>query len=181
MDTDLYKNKLNQKGLYLWCTPELAHGRRHSQLHKIGCTTKSFSRRYQNYGGDNHKSQWTANFMLPLEADPDKITEMESYVKKKIYEYSQKHSYEIQPRSKNWMGEYYDVNVVAVDQFKQRVWDLFQEVQLKLNKELINDLQAKLRQLSPAETVIPIKPIEKTTAAQPSDSLWKYAFGRWSG
>lgn len=131
MDTKLYTGKLDKKGLYLWCLPERAEGRQFFQTHKIGMTTRSFGSRNKQYSGIMKQKNWTANFLLPLSVDNDTIKEMETFVKKEVFQYARSRPNDIFPQSKDWTGEYYDVVVREGDNFKQFIFDLFHQVQIK--------------------------------------------------
>ena len=147
MNTQIYNNKLDERGLYFWCLPEKPEGRRFIQTHKIGMTTRSFASRNKQYAGTMKKRNWTCNFLLPLNVDNKKVREMETFVKKKLYDYAIAHPTDIFPQSKNWKGEYYDVVVSEGDSFKQVVFDLFQQIHLKLIKEREDLLQAQTTEI----------------------------------
>ena len=147
MNTQIYTNKLDERGLYFWCLPEKPEGRRFIQTHKIGMTTRSFASRNKQYAGTMKKRNWTCNFLLPLNVDNKKVREMETFVKKELYDYALAHPTDIFPQSKHWKGEYYDVVVSEGDNFKQVVFDLFQQIHLKLIKEREDLLQAQTTEI----------------------------------
>jgi hypothetical protein len=148
MDTKLYTGKLDKKGLYLWCLPERAEGRQFLQTHKIGMTTRSFGSRNKQYSGIMKQKNWTANFLLPLSVDNDTIKEMETFVKKEVFQYAISRPNDIFPQSKDWTGEYYDVVVREGDNFKQFIFDLFHQVQNSdMLKDLINTQKSEIEYL----------------------------------
>ncbi len=150
MNTQFYNDKLDKKGIYLWCLPEHQKGRRFVQPHKIGMTTRPFVVRNKGYSGIQKSTEWTANYLLPLNVDDEKLKEMEKYVKKKLFEYAQAHPMDIFPKSKDWRGEYYDVDCRESDNFKQVVFDLFQQIQNEMIQEredLINKYEKEIKDL----------------------------------
>lgn len=154
MNTPFYNDKLDKKGLYLWCLPEKAKGRRFLQTHKIGMTTRSFASRNKKYSGTMKNKNWTANYLLPLNVDDEKVRELEKYVKKKLFQYAQAHPTDIIPHSKDWTGEYYDVDCRESDNFKQLVFDLFQQIQIEMIKDREDLLEAHKKEIKDLKKLI---------------------------